>query len=76
MGHIPHGFYEDGIKAYASQFGKVTRVRVARSKRTGRSKGFGFVEFRNPEVAKIFAETVDNYLMYDRLLKCEYFKYN
>lgn len=70
LGHIPHGFYEDGIKAYAKQFGNVTRVRVARSKVTGRSKGYAFVEFRNPDVAKIFAETVDNYLMYNRILKC------
>lgn len=33
IGHIPHGFYEEQMKNYFKQFGKVTRVRVARSKR-------------------------------------------
>lgn len=33
IGHIPHGFYEEQMKKYFKQFGKVTRVRVARSKR-------------------------------------------
>lgn len=36
---------------------------------TGRIKGYAFIEFEHPEVAKIAAETMDNYLMYDRLLK-------
>lgn len=33
VGHIPHGFYEEQMKQYFKQFGNVTRVRVARSKR-------------------------------------------
>lgn len=33
VGHIPHGFYEEQMKDYFKQFGKVTRIRVARSKR-------------------------------------------
>lgn len=39
---------------------------------TGRSKGYGFVEFDCDEVAKIVAETMDNYLMGERLIKCEH----
>ena len=33
--HIPHGFYEDEMKAFFSQFGKVLRVCVARSPKVG-----------------------------------------
>lgn len=33
VGHIPHGFYEEQMEDYFKQFGKITRVRVARSKR-------------------------------------------
>lgn len=40
---------------------------------TGGSKGYAFVEFDCDEVAKIVAETMNNYLMGERLIKCEYF---
>lgn len=33
IGHIPHGFFEAEMKEYFEQFGKVTKVRVARSKK-------------------------------------------
>lgn len=72
LGNIPHGFYEDEMKGYFSQFGKVTNLRLARSKNTGNSKGFGFIEFQEPEVAKIAAETMNNYLMCKRLLKAKF----
>lgn len=70
--HLPKGFFEEQIKAYFAQFGDVTRVRLARSRKTGGSKSFAFVEFRVPEVAKIAAETMDNYLMFQKLVKAHY----
>ena len=33
IGRLPHGFYEDQLKAYFSQFGNVTRLRVSRNKK-------------------------------------------
>lgn len=33
IGHIPYGFFEDEMKEYFEQFGTVTKVRVARSKK-------------------------------------------
>ncbi|XP_012287202.1 MKI67 FHA domain-interacting nucleolar phosphoprotein-like [Orussus abietinus] len=72
LGHIPHGFYEDQMADYFKQFGDVIRVRVSRSKKTGKSRGYGYVEFINAEVAKIAAETMNNYLMHGRLMKAEY----
>ncbi|XP_041970695.1 MKI67 FHA domain-interacting nucleolar phosphoprotein-like [Aricia agestis] len=71
LSHIPHGFYEHQMTEYFKQFGVVTNVRVIRSKRTGNSKGFAFVEFKDPTVAEIVAETMNNYLMGKRLLKAE-----
>ncbi|OQR77937.1 MKI67 FHA domain-interacting nucleolar phosphoprotein-like [Tropilaelaps mercedesae] len=70
IGHLPHGFYEDQLRKYFSQFGEVTRVRVSRSRKTGGSRGYAFVEFLHDSAAKVAAETMDNYLMYERLLKC------
>ena len=71
IGHLPHGFYEEEIKGYFAQFGKIVRVRLARSKLTGNHKGYGFVEFKDKEVAQIAAETMNNYLMFNKILKCQ-----
>ncbi|NP_001037642.1 nucleolar phosphoprotein [Bombyx mori] len=72
LGHIPHGFYEHQMTQYFSQFGGVSNCRVIRSRRTGRSKGYAFVEFHDPAVAQIVAETMNNYLMGKRLIKAAY----
>lgn len=71
LGRIPHGFYEEQMKAYFSQFGDVTRIRLSRNKKTGKSKHYGFIEFDSSAVAKIVAETMDNYLMMGHILKCK-----
>ncbi|XP_033733213.1 MKI67 FHA domain-interacting nucleolar phosphoprotein-like [Pecten maximus] len=72
LGHIPRGFYEPQMKSFFQQFGSVTRLKLSRSKKTGHSKGYAFVEFLYEDVAKIVAETMNNYLMFERLLKCEF----
>ncbi|KAK5090937.1 nucleolar protein [Lithohypha guttulata] len=72
IGRIPHGFYESQMREYFAQFGDISRLRLSRSKKTGASKHFAFVEFTSDEVAKIVAETMDNYLMFGHILKCKY----
>lgn len=72
IGHIPRGFFEKEMRAFFTQFGVVTRLRLARSQRTGGSKGYAFIEFRHEEVAKVAADTMNNYLMYRQLLKCDF----
>lgn len=37
--------------------------------RTGKYKGYAFVEFFFEDVAKIAAETMNNYLMFNKILK-------
>lgn len=70
VGHLPLGLFEPQLKSYFEQFGKVLRLRLSRSKKTGGSKGYAFVEFDCDEVAKIVAETMNNYLMGERIIKC------
>lgn len=60
------------MRAYFSQFGEITRLRLSRNRITGRSKHYAFVEFSSVTVAKIVAETMDNYLMYGHILKCKF----
>ena len=71
IGHIPHGFYEEQMRGFFSQFGAVTRLRLARNKRTGKSKHYAFVEFEHREVAQIVAKAMDGYMMYSKLLVCK-----
>ena len=70
LGHIPHGFYEDQMRGFFTQFGEIKRLRLSRSKKTGRSRGYAFVEFQSPEIATIVAETMDNYFLADSYLVC------
>lgn len=72
VGRIPHGFYEKEMREYFSQFGDITKLRLSRNKLTGASKHFAFIEFSSTEVAKIVAETMDNYLLFGHILKCKY----
>ena len=69
VGRVPHGFYEHQMRAYFSQFGDISRLRLSRNRRTGASKHYAFLEFASGEVARIVADTMDNYLMFGHLLK-------
>ena len=70
LGHVPFGFFEKQMRSFFEQFGKVTRLRLSRSPKTTRSRGYAFIEFANKDVAAVVAETMDNYLMYGRVLQC------
>ncbi|BAT92472.1 uncharacterized RNA-binding protein C1827.05c-like [Vigna umbellata] len=69
VSRIPHGFYEKEMEGYFGQFGTIKRLRVARNKKTGKSRHFGYIEFESPEVAKIVADTMHNYLLFEHLLQ-------
>ena len=70
LGRIPHGFYEEEMKSYFSQFGTVNRLRLSRNKKTGASKHYAFIEFESQSVAQVVVETMHNYLLSNRLLQC------
>lgn len=70
IGRLPHGFHEQELNGYFSQFGQVTRLRLSRNRKTGASKHYAYLEFQHAEVAKIVAETMNNYLLFGHLLQC------
>ena len=55
VGRIPFGFFEEAQYQYFSQFGTVTRIRLARSRRTSGYKGYGYVEFEDVNDARAAA---------------------
>lgn len=69
VGRIPRGFYEPQMRAYFGQFGKITHLRLSRNPKTGAPRHYGFIEFDDVEVAKIVAETMDNYLIMGHLMQ-------
>lgn len=72
LGHIPQGFYENEMKKFLDQFGKLAKVRVSRSTRTGKSRGYGFLQFFSPEVTAIVQKTLHGYILMGRSLVCQH----
>jgi len=71
LGHIPSAFEESQLLKFLSQFGKVTNIKLSRSRRTGNPRGYAFVEFADYDVASIVADTMSGYfLMGERRLVC------
>lgn len=71
ISRIPHGFYEPQMRAYFSQFGSITRLRLARNRKTGKSQHHAFIEFAASSVADIVAKTMDKYLLFGHLVQCK-----
>jgi RNA recognition motif-containing protein len=52
VGNLSYNTNEDGLKELFSAYGTPDSVRILTDRDTGRSKGFGFVEYSNDEDAK------------------------
>lgn len=52
VGGLPFSTTEQELTDLFSQYGAVESVRVITDKFTGQSRGFGFVEMKNPEEAQ------------------------
>ncbi|KAA6369535.1 MAG: putative RNA binding protein [Streblomastix strix] len=72
LSRVPRGFEEQEMKVFFTQFGKVTRLNLARSEKTGRTKHFAFVEFANEDVARKAAEAMNDYIIYEHIMKCKF----
>ncbi len=59
IGGLPYATTEDILKEHFSQAGEVASVIIIKDKMSGRSKGFGFVEYVNEEDAKKAIEMFD-----------------
>lgn len=72
LGHLPATYSESHSYDYFTRFGTISRFRLSRSERTGDSRGYGFKEFESEDVARIAAETMDNYPFGARILSCKF----
>ncbi|KAI2498114.1 hypothetical protein MHU86_16366 [Fragilaria crotonensis] len=70
LGHLPSNFEEEELRGFLSQFGDVTHLKLIRARKTANPRGYGFVEFEDPEVAQIVADTMSGYLMGQKRIVC------
>eukprot|EP01063_Lacrimia_lanifica_P024360 TRINITY_DN32283_c0_g1_i1.p1 TRINITY_DN32283_c0_g1~~TRINITY_DN32283_c0_g1_i1.p1 ORF type:complete len:245 (+),score=131.54 TRINITY_DN32283_c0_g1_i1:56-790(+) len=70
LGHVPHGYYEGQMRNFLSQYGAVKRLRLSRCKKSGKSKGYGFAQFEDPDVAEHAAEDLNGTFVTGKVMKC------
>ncbi len=51
VGNLPWSIKNEQLRDLFAQFGEIVEAIVIQERRTGRSKGFGFVTFTTPEAA-------------------------
>jgi len=59
VGSLPWAVNDDGLKKAFSPYGSVVSATVVVDRRSGRSKGFGFVEMENDSEAKAAIEALN-----------------
>lgn len=58
VGNLPYSVTSDQLKSTFSEYGEIVDAVVISDKRTGMSKGFGFVEFANEADAQKAVEAM------------------
>lgn len=63
IGHLPGELEELDLKNFLQQFGTVVNIRLSRSTKTGKSRGYAFARFEDAETASIVADTLQGYFL-------------
>jgi RNA recognition motif-containing protein len=69
VGNLPYKLSEDELKAKFAEAGNVLSVRIITDANTGRSKGFGFVEMENQQMAEKAIEVLNGADLQGRALR-------
>ena len=59
VGNLPWSASEEELETYFAEHGEVVDVRIITEGRSGRSKGFGFVEMASDEAGKAAIEALN-----------------
>ena len=68
VGNLSYGVSDDQLREVFEAYGTVSSAKVIQDKYSGRSKGFGFVEFENAEHAQAAIETLNNTELEERTI--------
>jgi nucleolar protein 15 len=70
IGHLPESFEEKQMRKFFSQFGNIKNLQLSRSRKTGNSKHYGWLEFDSPQIAAIVAKSMHKYLLFTNVIDC------
>eukprot|EP00347_Sterkiella_histriomuscorum_P006444 403352753 len=70
VGHLPKGFNEKQLKGFFEQFGSISKIRLSRSKKTSRSRGYAYLEYNDKETAAIASKAMNEYMLFGKQLDC------
>lgn len=59
VGNLPYSYQESNLMEMFSEYGTVVSATIITDRQSGRSKGFGFVEFEAEEEAKAAIEALN-----------------
>ncbi len=68
VGNLPYRVHEGEVKTLFGEYGPVNSVRLVRDRKTGRRKGFGFVEMSESGAKKAMAK-LNDFSFQERTLK-------
>ncbi len=68
VGNLPYRVHEGEVKVLFGEFGPVNSVRLVRDRKTGRRKGFGFVEMSEAGAQKAMVK-LNDFNFQERTLK-------
>lgn len=68
VGNLPYRVHEGEVKELFGQYGPVSSVRLVRDRKTGRRKGFGFIEMSEAGAKKAM-EKLNEFNFQERTLK-------
>ncbi|XP_062207875.1 glycine-rich RNA-binding protein 2, mitochondrial-like [Phragmites australis] len=72
VGGLSWGTDDQSLREAFSSFGEVTEARVITDRETGRSRGFGFVNFSNSEDAKSAVSSMDGQELQGRSVRVNF----
>lgn len=59
IGGLSWGTTDEGLRSCFEEYGEVIDAKVITDRETGRSRGFGFVSFSDPDAAIVAREAMD-----------------
>lgn len=71
IGNLKFGMTDDELKAAFTEFGDIVSATIVKDRISGRSKGFGFVEFSTDESANKAKENMDGKEYQGRILRVD-----